>query len=39
MPIGRQPEALDYASPTQFRWPINQLPKVEFLLLQFIHKS
>lgn len=28
--IGRQPTKLDYASPTQFRFVINQLPKVEF---------
>ena len=26
----RQPDKLDYASPTQFRWQINQLPLVEF---------
>ena len=32
MPIGRQPEVLDYASPTQFRMAINQLPKVEFFI-------
>ena len=29
-PLSRQPEKLDYASPTQFRFGINQLPKVEF---------
>ena len=29
-PISRQPTKLDYASPTQFRFGINQLPKVEF---------
>ena len=29
-PLARQPEKLDYASPTQFRFGINQLPKVEF---------
>ena len=29
-PMARQPEQLDYASPTQFRLGINQLPKVEF---------
>ena len=29
-PITRQPDKLDYASPTQFRFGINQLPKVEF---------
>ena len=32
MPLGRQPEVLDYASPTQFRMAINQLPKVEFFI-------
>tara|TARA_Y100001937_G_scaffold23042_1_gene32969 strand:- start:87 stop:665 length:579 start_codon:yes stop_codon:yes gene_type:complete len=32
MPLGRQPEILDYASPTQFRMAINQLPKVEFFI-------
>lgn len=29
-PLARQPDKLDYASPTQFRFGINQLPKVEF---------
>ena len=29
-PLARQPEKLDYASPTQFKFVINQLPKVEF---------
>ena len=29
-PLERQPEKLDYASPTQFKFIINQLPKVEF---------
>ena len=29
-PLARQPEQLDYASPTQFRFGIHQLPKVEF---------
>jgi hypothetical protein len=29
-PLERQPDKLDYASPTQFRFGINQLPKVEF---------
>jgi len=29
-PISRQPTKLDYASPTQFRFMLNQLPKVEF---------
>jgi len=32
MPLGRQPTELDYASPTQFRMLINQLPKVEFFI-------
>ena len=29
-PLSRQPTKLDYASPTQFRFIIGQLPKVEF---------
>ena len=29
-PISRQPTVLDYSSPTQFRFMIHQLPKVEF---------
>ena len=29
-PLARQPTKLDYASPTQFKFIINQLPKVEF---------
>ena len=29
-PLARQPEKLDYASPTQFKFGIHQLPKVEF---------
>ena len=29
-PLARQPDKLDYASPTQFKFIINQLPKVEF---------
>ena len=29
-PLGRQPTKLDYSSPTQFRFLINQLPKVEY---------
>ena len=29
-PLNRQPTALDYSSPTQFRFIINQLPKVEY---------
>ena len=31
-PLARQPDKLDYASPTQFRFGINQLPKVEFFI-------
>ena len=33
-PIFRQPTQLDYASPTQFKFGINQLPKVEFFTTQ-----
>ena len=29
-PLARQPDKLDYASPTQFKFGIHQLPKVEF---------
>jgi hypothetical protein len=29
-PLNRQPTKLDYNSPTQFRFMINQLPKVQF---------
>ena len=29
-PLARQPDKLDYASPTQFKFGIVQLPKVEF---------
>lgn len=29
-PISRQPTKLDYSSPTQFRFLINQLPKVQY---------
>jgi len=29
-PLNRQPTALDYTSPTQFRFLINQLPKVQY---------
>ena len=29
-PLNRQPTKLDYTSPTQFRFIINQLPKVEY---------
>ena len=28
--VKRQPDKLDYASPTQFKFGIHQLPKVEF---------
>ena len=28
--VNRQPTKLDYASPTQFKFTISQLPKVEF---------
>ena len=31
-PLDRQPEKLDYLSPTQFRFGIHQLPKVEFFV-------
>ena len=30
-PLSRQPTVTDYSSPTQFRFGINQLPKVEFI--------
>ena len=29
-PLNIQPTALDYTSPTQFRFLINQLPKVQY---------
>ena len=29
-PLSRQPNVLDYSSPTQFRFLINQLPKVQY---------
>ena len=32
-PMARQPDKLDYASPTQFRFGIHQLPKVEFFTI------
>ena len=32
-PLARQPEKLDYASPTQFKFGIHQLPKVEFFTI------
>ena len=31
-PLARQPDKLDYASPTQFRFGIHQLPKVEIYI-------
>ena len=31
-PLARQPDKLDYSSPTQFRFGIHQLPKVEFFV-------
>ena len=31
--VSRQPTKLDYASPTQFRFGIHQLPKVEFFTM------
>ena len=31
-PLARQPDKLDYASPTQFTFGIHQLPKVEFFV-------
>ena len=33
-PLARQPDQLDYASPTQFRFGIHQLPKVEFFTVE-----
>jgi hypothetical protein len=33
-PLDRQPTKLDYASPTQFKFGINQLPKVEYFVTQ-----
>ena len=32
-PLSRQPTVTDYSSPTQFRFGINQLPKVEFFTI------
>ena len=32
-PLARQPDQLDYASPTQFRFGIKQLPDVEFFTI------
>ena len=31
-PLARQPTKLDYISPTQFKFGIHQLPKVEFFV-------
>ncbi len=31
-PLSRQPDKLDYAAPTQFKFGIHQLPKVEFFV-------
>lgn len=31
-PLDRQPDKLDYAAPTQFKFGIHQLPKVEFFV-------
>ena len=31
-PLDRQPDKTDYLSPTQFRFCIHQLPKVEFFV-------
>ena len=33
-PLDRQPTKLDYASPTQFKFGIHQLPKVEYFVTQ-----
>ena len=33
-PMARQPDKLDYASPTQFKFGIHQLPKVEYFVTQ-----
>ena len=32
MSIRRQPDSIDYASPTQFVLKINQLPEVQFFI-------
>ena len=32
-PLARQPDKLDYASATQFKFGIHQLPKVEFFTI------
>ena len=31
-PLNRQPDQLDYSSPTQFRFILNQIPKVQFFV-------
>ena len=31
-PLNRQPDKLDYSSPTQFRFILNQIPKVQFFV-------
>jgi len=31
-PLNRQPDKLDYTSPTQFRFILNQIPKVQFFV-------
>ena len=31
-PLSRQPDQLDYSSPTQFRFILNQIPKVQFFV-------
>ena len=31
-PLNRQPDKLDYISPTQFRFILNQIPKVQFFV-------
>ena len=33
-PLSRQPDQLDYSSPTQFRFILNQIPKVQFFLFR-----
>ena len=31
-PLNRQPDKLDYSSPTQFRFILNQIPTVQFFV-------
>jgi len=41
-PLARQPDKLDYASPTQFKFGIHQLPKFKLgwaCIIQFIWLS